>query len=575
MIIEKFKRMHKIISCENTPKETIPNVALQIPSDPTIARFYSMLLYNLGAPITMKCKVADLEHVALKLLKHLSTRMIIIDELHNILASSINVQREFLNLIRFIGNELQIPIFCLGIREAYLAIRTDDQLENRFEPHILPLWEDDREFSSLLISITSALALKAPSFLLQKEIRQYILRKTESTIGEIISLLSRTAILAIESGQENIDLKLLMQADYDSPTERRNKFERRVAIMAKRFPIWPHPYKLETLISWIMRIADYYRIDVDTLFEIGFLIKKPISWWDIDVSPSPKLLNRISINTGLSLKYLIEMTIARISPWVIFPIKPIYDFEFTQLTAPFCILNSNLPYINRNSNSQKPFLHWMPNVPWKSTRINLFCPICIENKDLDFPRLLVWRTTLVSSCLRHNCLLVETRDKHLDQLTWKENIINTKLLHTWLDGITLKAIETGFTRLGKEEIHVNIWVRFLRSLFYEITIKIRDFKDHKCIKSIWQYAGIQKPKSKAFELLEMKEKANVMKCAAYLLQDFPDKLISFINKHINLYKNESVNLLKKLTICNDEQTFLIYKIGYQQIQNNNSHYIER
>ncbi|WP_186650469.1 TniB family NTP-binding protein [Fluviispira vulneris] len=226
MIIEKFKRMHKIISCENIPKEIIPIVALQMPSDPTIARFYSMLLYNLGAPVTMKCKVADLEHVALKLLKQLSTRMIIIDELHNILAGRINVQREFLNLIRFIGNELQIPIVCLGIREAYLAIRTDDQLENRFEPHILPLWEDDREFSSLLMSVTSTLPLKLPSFLLEKEIRQYILRKTEATIGEIISLISRTAILAIESGQENIDLKLLMQADYDSPTERRNKFER-------------------------------------------------------------------------------------------------------------------------------------------------------------------------------------------------------------------------------------------------------------------------------------------------------------------------------------------------------------
>lgn len=53
MIIEKFKRMHKVITYENTPKETNPIVALQMPSDPTIARFYSMLLYNLGAPVTI------------------------------------------------------------------------------------------------------------------------------------------------------------------------------------------------------------------------------------------------------------------------------------------------------------------------------------------------------------------------------------------------------------------------------------------------------------------------------------------------------------------------------------------
>jgi hypothetical protein len=226
MIIEKFKRMYKNTSGENLPTETMPIVSIQMPSDPTIARFYAMILYHLGAPVTMKCKVADLEHVALKILKQVSTRMIIIDELHNILAGRINIQREFLNLIRFIGNELQVPIVCLGIREAYLAIRTDDQLENRFEPHILPLWEDDREFSMLLASISSIFPLKNPSFLLEKDTRQYILRKTEGTIGEIVTLLSKASILAIETEQESIDLKLLMQTDYDSPSERRSKFER-------------------------------------------------------------------------------------------------------------------------------------------------------------------------------------------------------------------------------------------------------------------------------------------------------------------------------------------------------------
>ncbi|WGL59428.1 TniQ family protein [Pigmentibacter sp. JX0631] len=305
--------------------------------------------------------------------------------------------------------------------------------------------------------------------------------------------------------------------------------------MKKRFPVWPHPYKLESLSSWIMRIADYYRINVDTLFEIGFLLQKPSSWWDIDVSPSAELLNKISINTGLSLKYLNEMTVAGISPWVIDSIKPVYDFEFTRLTTSFCILNSNSPYFNTNSNCKKSLLPWMPNVPWKSTRINRFCPICIENKDLDLPNLLVWRTVLVSSCLRHECLLVETKNNSWDQLSWKENIISTKYLNTWLDEITLNAIETGFAKLGNEKINVSIWVRFLRSLFHELTIESRDFKDQERINEIWRYAGLKKPRNKIFELLEIKERANVTKCAAYLLQDFPRQIISFIpiSRNIN------------------------------------------
>ncbi|MGA8517497.1 MAG: TniB family NTP-binding protein, partial [Pseudonocardiaceae bacterium] len=44
---------------------------------------------------------------------------------------------KFLNLIRFLGNELDIPLVGVSTREAYLAIRADDQLENRFEPFVL------------------------------------------------------------------------------------------------------------------------------------------------------------------------------------------------------------------------------------------------------------------------------------------------------------------------------------------------------------------------------------------------------------------------------------------------------
>ena len=45
---------------------------------------------------------------------------------------------------------MKIPIVGVGIKDAYLAIRSDDQLENRFEPFILPLWKNDNEFSKLL-----------------------------------------------------------------------------------------------------------------------------------------------------------------------------------------------------------------------------------------------------------------------------------------------------------------------------------------------------------------------------------------------------------------------------------------
>ena len=71
-----------------------------------------------------------------------AARALIIDELHNVLAGRGDTRREFLNLnlnlVRFLGNELRIPLVGVGTHEAYLAIRSDDQLENRFEPFLCP-----------------------------------------------------------------------------------------------------------------------------------------------------------------------------------------------------------------------------------------------------------------------------------------------------------------------------------------------------------------------------------------------------------------------------------------------------
>jgi hypothetical protein len=45
-----------------------------------------------------------------------------------------------------------VPIVGVGTREASLAIRSDDQLENRFEPVILPLWQEGPELMALRAS---------------------------------------------------------------------------------------------------------------------------------------------------------------------------------------------------------------------------------------------------------------------------------------------------------------------------------------------------------------------------------------------------------------------------------------
>ncbi len=240
MIVEKFRRDHLIAeeqenqdTEEDDPddiadREPMPIVVMQMPPDPSTGRFYAMLIATTGSPIYSypRFRAAELEHVAVNRLRAVKARMLVIDELHNVLAGQSDVRREFLNLIRFLGNRLRIPIVGVGTRDAYLAIRTDDQLENRFEPFILPKWLAGNELQSLLASFAAVLPLRRPSGIASPDMARYVAARTEGTIGEIAKLLTVAAIDAVESGEECITARTLELADYQSPTERRRTFER-------------------------------------------------------------------------------------------------------------------------------------------------------------------------------------------------------------------------------------------------------------------------------------------------------------------------------------------------------------
>lgn len=224
MIVEKFRRGHPPVT--EPDREHIAVVCVQMPSEPSVLRFYIALLAALGAPLQPRWRLAEVEQMSLSLLRSTGVRMLVIDELHNVLAGAGGSRREFLNLLRFLGNELHIPIVGVGTREAYLAIRSDDQLENRFEPVVLPLWTVSADTVSLLASFAAALPLQHPSSIATDDMAQYLLARCEGTIGELAHLLTAAAIAAVESGEESINQRTLVMADYLGPAERKRVFER-------------------------------------------------------------------------------------------------------------------------------------------------------------------------------------------------------------------------------------------------------------------------------------------------------------------------------------------------------------
>lgn len=184
-----------------------PLLLLQAPPAPDERRFYLHILAAVGAPATAIAvrsqNVASLEVRVIALLRDLGLRMIMIDEVHNLLAGTHREQRRFLNVLRYLSNELEVSLVCFGVSEAVDAIRGDVQLARRLDEHHLPNWRDDSEFSNMIQTLIAAMPLEKKSNLKVKSLRQ-TLALTGGITSRVFSLVKDLAIDAIRSGEECI-----------------------------------------------------------------------------------------------------------------------------------------------------------------------------------------------------------------------------------------------------------------------------------------------------------------------------------------------------------------------------------
>ena len=130
-------------------------------------------------------------------------QVLVIDEVHNILAGSYREQRIVLNTLRFLSNRLQISLVCFGVNEAREAIGGDVQLARRFEQFTLSRWAANEQFEALVASILRNTPLHHPSVLTAKSLRR-MLQITEGITANIFHMINSLTIEAIEWGHERI-----------------------------------------------------------------------------------------------------------------------------------------------------------------------------------------------------------------------------------------------------------------------------------------------------------------------------------------------------------------------------------
>jgi len=215
--LKKFIRDHPAAFNSRTGINGMPVVTMQMPPEPDEKAFYLQLLNALHAPTRYSHTVYQLRQIVAELLAFTQTRMLLIDEVHSLLASSYRQQRVLLNTLRFLANELRLSLVCAGTADAKRALLTDQQLADRFEAVELPPWRNDHDLKRLLASFQALLPLRKRSELSALEMRQEILRRTEGITVRIVRLLEHLAIHAIHSGVEAMTLESLTVLDAQAP----------------------------------------------------------------------------------------------------------------------------------------------------------------------------------------------------------------------------------------------------------------------------------------------------------------------------------------------------------------------
>ena len=137
MIVERFRRCHTPVVARTAEAgaANVPVLKVQMPAGPDESRFFGAILDELGLPYALSERVCKRQDAAIRMMRQTNLGLLIIDDLQNILAGSRLQQRRLLNLLRWLGNELQIPLVAVGTAEALHAIQSDDQLGEPIRAH--------------------------------------------------------------------------------------------------------------------------------------------------------------------------------------------------------------------------------------------------------------------------------------------------------------------------------------------------------------------------------------------------------------------------------------------------------
>lgn len=217
-IIARFRQLCGQGYVNDEAEPVKPVIVAEAPPSADEKGLYISILEQFFTPYRATDPPSKLRYQVIHLFRSCHVRILVIDEFHSLLTGSPVKQREVMNAIKLMCNELAIPIVGVGTREAVRVLHTDPQHASRFDVLTLPLWELNVDFQRLLAGFEKVLPLKLRSNLHTPELAQLLHTISEGNTGNLHRLLVECASTAIKSGKEQIDRGIVEEKAWLRPT---------------------------------------------------------------------------------------------------------------------------------------------------------------------------------------------------------------------------------------------------------------------------------------------------------------------------------------------------------------------
>ncbi|GAA4718106.1 TniQ protein [Promicromonospora umidemergens] len=260
--------------------------------------------------------------------------------------------------------------------------------------------------------------------------------------------------------------------------------------MRRRWPLHPPPRDDEALSSWVTRLAELYRMEVEELLRHDLAppgTDPPLrKRGALDLDPPAAVLLALAERTGVPLGDVHRLTIAGQVPWLLDTLDP----EPEPGAAFDTYVHQDSVLLTTKERRRQRVPGWRAWVP-TAEPLRRACPLCMAAAPVFT---LVSQLPLTLSCPKHGCTLVPTIGAAGTFLAWQE--ANTQATAApeaviAMDRRTQQGLRTGTVTVPRRSVHVGVWFRLLRTLIDELSTPVSTLRtrSRRTLQYIWRTTG--------------------------------------------------------------------------------------